>query len=368
MVAHGNGRRSGAQGQRVVVAMSGGVDSSVSALLLHQKGYEVVGVMLRLWGPPGEENRCCSPEAAADARRICDAIGAPFYMMNVEQAFERLVVRYMVEEYAAGRTPNPCLQCNRHIRFDALLKRARALGAEYLATGHYARVRRENGRYQLLKGRDPAKDQSYVLYMLGQRELAQVLFPVGDQTKDHVRELAREHGLPVADKSESQELCFVPNGSYARFLETEGRLRPSPGPILDRDGNTLGEHGGLWRYTVGQRRGLGVSAGEPLYIVELDAAKNALVVGPKEALGSRALLARDLSYVRGAPPEGTLSGTARIRYRSREAAATLEPMDENRARLVFEEPQRAVTPGQGVVFYQGDAVVGGGIIDRATTA
>ena len=361
MKAHGNGTR-------VVVAMSGGVDSSVSALLLHQKGYEVVGVMLRLWGPPGEENRCCSPEAAADARRICDAIGAPFYMMNVEPEFERRVVRYMVEEYAAGRTPNPCLQCNRHIRFDALLKRARALGADFLATGHYARIRRDNGHYQLLKGRDPAKDQSYVLYMLGQEELAQVLFPVGEQTKDQVRDLAREHGLPVADKSESQELCFVPNGSYTRFLETEGGLRPRPGPILDRDGNTIGQHGGLWRYTVGQRRGLGVSAGEPLYVLELDPARNALVVGPEEALRSEALLARDVSYVAGSPPDGTVSGAARIRYRSQEAAATLEPLAADRARLVFEEPQRAVTPGQGVVFYQGDAVVGGGIIDRATTA
>jgi tRNA-specific 2-thiouridylase len=350
---------------RVVVAMSGGVDSSTAAALLVEAGYEVIGVMMRLWtegGEGGATNRCCSPEAVEDARRVCQILDTPFYLMNYERDFKHHVVDYFIHEYASGRTPNPCLACNRHIKFGLLLHRALSLDAQYLATGHYARIRRANGRYQLLKGVDRRKDQSYALYMLGQRELAHLLFPLGDYTKDEVRAIALERGLPVAEKAESQELCFVHDNDYRRFLRTHAPEAIKPGPIIDTAGRLIGQHKGLPFYTIGQREGMGIAAPEALYVLEMDAARNAIVAGTKAELGRRELIAHQVRFVSGEAPDSLTKVTAKIRYKAVEAKATLTPVGENTVALTFVEPQRDITPGQGVVFYQGEVVLGGGII------
>ncbi|MFQ5813957.1 MAG: tRNA 2-thiouridine(34) synthase MnmA [Anaerolineae bacterium] len=353
------------EGKRVVVAMSGGVDSSTTAALLAEQGYEVIGVMMRLWaeeGQGGSTNRCCSIEAIEDARRVCDALGVPFYLINYEREFKREVVDLFVAEYARGRTPNPCLACNRRIKFDLLLHRALALDAQYLATGHYARVRPVNGRYQLLKGCDEWKDQSYVLYMLGQRELRHLLLPLGDYTKQQVRAMARQRGLSVADRAESQDLCFLLDNDYRRFLQAQAPESIRPGPILDTAGRTIGQHKGLPFYTIGQREGLGIAAPEALYVMLIDVARNALVVGTKAELGRRELVATEVNYVSGQVPQGPLEITAKIRYKAIEAEALLTPLENGRVRVTFAQPQRDITPGQGVVFYQGEVVLGGGII------
>jgi tRNA-specific 2-thiouridylase len=350
---------------RVVVAMSGGVDSSTAAALLVEKGYDVIGVMMRLWaegGEGGSTNRCCSTEAVENARRVCYALDIPFYLINYEQEFKRQVVDLFIAEYARGRTPNPCLACNRHIKFDLLLRQAQAMGAQYLATGHYARIRQLNGRYQLLKAIDREKDQSYVLYMLGQRELQHLLLPLGDYTKEQVRAMARQRGLPVADRAESQDLCFVRDNDYRRFLQAHAPESIRPGPILDTAGRVIGQHKGLPFYTIGQREGLGIAAPEALYVMHIDVARNALVVGTKAELGRRELVATEVNYVSGEIPEGPLKITAKIRYQAGESEAILTPLEDGRARVTFTQPQRDITPGQGVVFYSGEVVLGGGII------
>jgi tRNA-specific 2-thiouridylase len=346
------------------VAMSGGVDSSTAAALLVEEGYEVIGVMMRLWAEEGEEgaaNRCCSPEAVGDARHVCQILNIPFYLLNYEKDFKHYVVDYFIGEYASGRTPNPCLACNRHVKFGLLLRRALSLGARYLATGHYARIRRANGRYQLLKGVDSQKDQSYALYMLGQEELAHLLFPLGDYTKNEVRAMALERGLPIAEKAESQELCFV-HDDYRHFLRTHAPEAIKPGPIVDTAGRIIGQHKGLPFYTIGQREGMGIAAPEALYVLEMDAARNTIVAGTKAELGRRELIAHQVSFVSGRMPANPVKVTAKIRYKAVEAQATLTPLDQNIVALTFVEPQRDITPGQGVVFYQGEVVLGGGII------
>jgi tRNA-specific 2-thiouridylase len=355
--------------RRVVVAMSGGVDSSMAAALLSERGYDVMGIMMRLWadasaaGGPAE-NRCCTPQAVEDARRVAQALGIPFYLLNFEQEFKTWVVDPFRREYAAGRTPNPCLACNRHIRFRFLLQRALALEADYLATGHYARVRHRDGRYELLKGVDARKDQSYVLYMLGQEQLRHLLLPVGDYTKDRIRALARERGLPVADRPESQEICFL-RDDYRAFLRRCAPQALVPGPILDPSGRVLGQHQGLPCYTIGQRRGLGLAVGEPLYVLEVDRARNALIVGPESALGREELIAGQVSFVSGKMPSAPLEVTAKIRYKAVEVGATVTPLGDGRVRVAFARPLRDITPGQGVVFYQGEVVLGGGLIEEA---
>ncbi len=303
---------------RVVVGMSGGVDSSVAAALLQEQGYDVVGIMLRLWSEPAQENedgvelvaenKCCSLESMSDARRVAAQLGIPFYVVNVEQPFQRTIVEYFYEEYAAGRTPNPCLRCNRHIRFTLLLDRALALGADYLATGHYARVddHPQTGRRRLRRGVDASKDQSYVLHVLSQQQLRHALFPLGELTKAEVRALAAERGLPVASKAESQELCFVAGNDYRgfmqRYAQATGRATPQGGPIYDAAGALVGQHAGLANYTIGQRKGLGVSAREPLHVLRLDAARNAVIVGPSTALDREMLTAGSVGYVAGDMP------------------------------------------------------------------
>jgi tRNA-specific 2-thiouridylase len=350
--------------ERVVVAMSGGVDSSLAAALLVEQGYDVVGLMLRIWAEPGNDfqNRCCTPGAIDSARWVADGLGIPFYLYNVEAPFRALVVDYFVREYSAGRTPNPCLMCNRHIRFDILLRRALALDAQYLATGHYARLRHVDGQYRLLKGVDGHKDQSYVLYMLNQDILSHVLFPIGEYTKPQVREMARQRSLPAADRGESQDLCFVADGDYRQFLKRESPDAVQPGPIVDAAGRVLGQHKGLPFYTIGQRRGLGIAAPQALYVLAIDAENNALVVGTAAELGRTELTASGVSYVSGERPAQPIRVTAKIRYKAREVPAVLEPLPGDRAALRFDEPLRDITPGQGVVFYQGEELMGGGII------
>ena len=369
--------------------MSGGVDSSTAAALLVEEGYEVIGVMLRLWveplpipphplSPPlpgegrgsrgvrgGVSNRCCTPEAVESARSVAALLDIPFYLLNVEERFKAQVVDPFVTAYAAGHTPNPCLSCNRHIRFGYLLRYALGLGADYLATGHYARVLPPSDgwdRYRLLRGVDEAKDQSYVLYMLGQEELSHVLFPLGGFTKAQVREMARSRGLPVAERAESQDLCFVGGDDYRDFLRRYAPQTVRPGPILDQTGRRLGTHRGLAFYTIGQRKGLGIAAGEPLYVLEIDVARNALIVGPESALGRRELMASEVSFVSGEWPTAPLRVTAKIRYRAPDVPATVWPLEPGRVRVVFEQPLRDITPGQGVVFYDGEVCLGGGII------
>ena len=347
--------------------MSGGVDSSTAALLLAEQGCEVIGVMMRLWAEPAADgvsvhNRCCSPKAIEDARRVADQLDIPFYLVNYVRHFKEQIVDYFVGEYGRGRTPNPCLRCNRHIKFGRLLAQARALGADYLATGHYARIRRAEDHFQVLRGRDAQKDQSYALYMLGQRELAHILFPVGEYTKEQVRALAAERSLVVADRPESQDLCFLANGDYRRFLREHAPQLLCPGPIVDRRGRVLGKHQGLALYTIGQRRSIGISAPEPLYVLELDPGTGALVVGTANELGQRELVAEEVSYVTGEPPTEPLDVMAKIRYRAYEAPARWIPLGNKQARVVFDHPQRDITPGQGVVAYRGEVLIGGGII------
>ena len=356
--------------QRVVVAMSGGVDSSVAAALLVEQGYDVIGLMLHLWSEPGPgvDNRCCTPQAVDDARRVARALGIPFRLLNAERRFQTQVVEYFIQEYACGHTPNPCLACNRHIKFGYLLDLALSLDAEYLATGHYARVRQIEGQYQLLRGIDRDKDQSYVLYMLGQEQLQHVLWPLGTYHKSRVRAIAQDLDLPVADREESQDICFVRDQDYRRFLRDHAPDAVRPGTILDITGREIGQHQGLPFYTIGQRRGLGIAAqrgaaqAEPLYVLAIDAARNALIVGPASQLGRRTLQVKDVSFVAGPPPSFPASTTIKIRYTGDEVTATLHPADKGTIQVTLDRPLRDVTPGQGAVFYQDEIVLGGGII------
>ncbi|MBX7251312.1 MAG: tRNA 2-thiouridine(34) synthase MnmA [Candidatus Promineofilum sp.] len=355
---------------RVVVAMSGGVDSSVAAALLVDAGYEVTGLMMRLWSEPAEgaaapANRCCTPDQMTDARRVADRLGIPFYVIDVRDHFRRAIVQFFLDEHAAGRTPNPCIECNRQIRFTYLLERALALGADYLATGHYARVRHDAGGYRLLRGLDGDKDQSYVLHMLGQTHLARVFFPIGEYTKAQVRDLARAHNLPVANKHDSQDLCFLKDGDYRGFLRRHSEGISRPGDIINVDGRAVGRHGGLVDYTIGQRKGLGIAAPEPLYVVGKDAARNALIVGPHAALGRHQLTARTVSWV-GAPPTAPIAAAVKIRYKAAPLAATIAPGEDGTATVQLAEPAYGVTPGQAIVFYDGDVCLGGGLIAGET--
>jgi tRNA-specific 2-thiouridylase len=352
---------------KVVAAMSGGVDSSVSAALLVEQGYEVIGVMMRLWAEPcnggGAYNRCCTPAQMLDAESVADLLGIPFHVVDLRAEFKAQVVDPFIETYSAGLTPNPCLACNRHIRFTHLLEHALSLGAEYLATGHYARITREaGGLYELRKGVDEGKDQSYVLSVLDQAQLARTLLPVGGYIKRQVREMAARFGLPVARKCESQDLCFLADGDYRRFLREQVPDAVQSGPILNRRGEVLGQHSGLVDYTIGQRKGLGISAPEALYVLAIDSAANALVVGTRAELGADRLVADGVNWIAGCPPERPLRAEVKIRYRARPAPALVVPLEMERVEVRFDRALPDITPGQGAVFYDGERVLGGGII------
>jgi tRNA-specific 2-thiouridylase len=345
--------------------MSGGVDSSVAALLLQRQGYEVIGVTMKLYSLPQGDlpayyRGCCTVDDVEDARRVCQRLGVPHYVLNVQQEFQTFVIDYFCAEYQRGRTPHPCIACNDKIKFNFLMTRAGALRADYVATGHYARVERDPAGLLLKKAVDAAKDQSYVLFGMGQRELAHTLLPVGDYPKEEVRRMALEAGFPNAGKPDSQDICFIPFGDYRTFLKQ--RASPTPGEIVDRSGLVLGRHQGIEFFTVGQRRGLGVTSGEPLYVLRVEPDTHRVVVGPEAGLYQDRLWASRVNYVLGQPPAAPATVGVKVRYKSGEAAAVLHPRPQG-ALLVFQEPQRALTPGQAAVFYQGDRVLGGGIIE-----
>lgn len=352
----------------VFVAMSGGVDSSVAALLLQQAGHKISGVNLRMFHnedlgqSPGKT--CCSLADAEDAGLVARRLGAPFYVFDVSQVFRSTVIRDFIEEYQNGRTPNPCAVCNRTVKFGALLDRVRVLGADYLATGHYARVEQDaaTGRYLLKRGLDRSKDQSYFLYMLTQEQLAHTLFPLGGLEKTQVRQLAEAHGLVNAHKHDSQDICFVPDGDYAAFIERTVGTPSLPGNFVDQKGQVLGHHRGIIRYTHGQHKGLGLSTSEPLYVLEKDAVSNTIRLGLDSDLWSQTLTAEQFNWVSIPEPTEPIAVTVKTRYSQREAAAIARSLPGGRCQVTFEEPQRAITPGQAVVLYQEEIVVGGGTI------
>ena len=359
---------------RVAVAMSGGVDSSVAAALLVEQGYEVIGMMLRLWAEPGyimgrRDNRCCTRDQMLDAHFVARKLGIPFEVLDARDAFKTWVVDGFVSGYSEGVTPNPCLSCNRHIRFTYLLNEAQARGATHLATGHYARiVVDERGVYQLHKGVDTLKDQSYVLSVLTQKQLQCALFPVGNLTKPQVRELAARFGLPVASKNDSQDLCFIADGDYRRFMREAAPHAVIPGPIRLRSGEIIGTHTGLLNYTIGQRKGLGIAWPEPLYVLAKEPQSNTLVVGTRSELGTDSLRAVEVNWLDGAPPPSEFRAEVKTRYTASPIAAWVVPIGCDAVEVRFDRPVPDIAPGQGVVMYQGDRVVGAGIITRQDMA
>ena len=340
--------------ERVAVAMSGGVDSSVVAALLKEAGYEVSGIYMKLWSDHSLES------AISDLENTCQVLDIPLYELDLEKEFQNLVIDYFCEEYSRGRTPNPCIVCNQQVKFSLLFNKALEMGAEYLATGHYARVEQLPSGYRLLKAVDMTKDQSYFLYTLGQRQMERLLLPLGEFSKEKVRRLAAELGLPASSKRDSQDVCFIPDNDYRAFIAKHVPLQA--GEIVDINGRILGKHNGLAQYTVGQRQGLGLTSSEPLYVLELDAANNKLVVGSKNQTLHNALIVSGLSWVSGKASAEPISVMAKIRYKASEVAAEIYP-NTNGAEVRFVEPKPAIAPGQSVVFYQGDIVLGGGIID-----
>lgn len=354
---------------RVVVAMSGGVDSSVAAALLVEAGYDVVGMMMRLWSDEAmggaEHNRCCTPEQMSDARRIADKLDIPFYVLDTKDVFRATVVEYFIEQHRAGVTPNPCIECNRHIRFEYLLNNALSFDADYLATGHYARITRgTGGKYELRQGHDATKDQSYVLSVMGQSELSRTLFPVGEYPKTEVRELAARFGLNVESKRDSQDLCFLGKNDYRDFLNVHAPEIMQPGPIVFKDGTVIGEHAGLPNYTIGQRRGLNVTYSEPLYVIAMNPYRNALIVGTRDELGRDHFDVKRVNWTFDEPPAMSFDCDVKIRYKARAVPAHVQVLDETSLEIMLNEPFQGVTPGQGAVLYDGDLCLGGGIIQR----
>ncbi|MEP6741947.1 MAG: tRNA 2-thiouridine(34) synthase MnmA [bacterium] len=368
---------------KIAVAMSGGVDSSAAAAILKEDGHELVGFTMQLWdqrrGINKDENgdplpsRCCSLDDVYDARRVAEELGFPFYVLNLEEDFERDVVQPFVSSYLSGETPIPCVACNSRLKFASLDRLAASLGCDKVATGHYARVEYDEAanRYRLFRGLNAQKDQSYFLWELTQDQLSRAMFPLGEMSKAQVREVARDHSMAVAEKAESQEICFVPDGNYAGFIDrylaatdAEERL-PGEGELVDTSGNVIGLHNGIHRYTVGQRRGIGIASSKPLYVVSIDAARNRVVVGNDDELAGKSFTAAGVNWVAWDSPREAVQAKVRVRYRHNAALATITPLENNRVRVIFDEPQRAITPGQATVFYRGDEVVGGGWIVRS---
>lgn len=355
--------------KKVMIGMSGGVDSSVAAALLQEQGYEVVGVTLKLWSEEDDSlerpsGGCCSLDDINDARMVAFKLGIPHYVLNFKEVFRKDVVDYFVGEYQCGKTPNPCIACNRHIKFEGLLDKALSMGFDYIATGHYAKIvsNPESGRMELHRGVSINKDQSYVLYNFTQHQLSHMLMPIGDLSKDQTRGIALKNELAIAKKPDSQEICFVPDNDYAGFIERYTGKKSVPGNFIDAQGNVLGVHKGIWHYTIGQRKGLGIAFGVPMFVTKIDVQHNTVSLGLEQEIFKTTLIAGDLNFIEISELKEPIEIQAKVRYSAIPAPAILSPLPDGKAKVVFEQPQRAITPGQSVVFYHGESVVGGGTI------
>ncbi len=348
--------------KKVLLGMSGGVDSSVAAYLLQKQGYEVIGVTLKLHEDSQNEDGCCSINAVEDARRVANKLGIAYYVLNMKELFRKYVIDYFINEYESGRTPNPCIACNKYIKFGALLDKANSLNIEYIATGHYAKIEKNDSRYFLRKAVDKTKDQSYVLYNLTQEQLSRTLFPLGGFTKKEIRNIAKDNGFQVASKPDSQEICFVEDNNYKGFIRDNSKKVPIPGEFITDDGTVIGYHKGITNYTIGQRRGLGIVTGTPMFVVDINEESNQILLGTENDLLSKELVVTNLNWIFMENLNNELEANVKIRYRAKESKAKLIPIDNKSVKVVFEIPQRAITKGQAAVFYKNAFVVGGGVI------